>query len=203
MDLLETLQVLLYGFVAVVVAFLIGYLLDPFKRARILRVVTSRNYGVVAIRGKGGQTTYKVHDFNKPTCEYGKGDNKRSYAIIEESGEKVYVDHAGTVPVIYFNIDDANPATLLRGSEKKILPENIESIIMLVKARSEAKAQLSLKTMKILLIICLALSAICLLVAFLTYNEVGSTKGAINSIARVISNYTPQPGVLEGGFTFK
>jgi hypothetical protein len=168
-----------YIFVMLIIVFIFGYLLNPIKRASVLRTVTGRNYGVIIVRGKGGQTAYKVHDFNKPTAEYGKGESKKTFSIIVEAGDKVYVDHAGNVPIMYFNIDDTSPITLLQGSTRRILPENIESIIMLVKARSEAKAQLSLKTIKILLIVCLAISAICLLLAFLTYNNTNNLKDLV------------------------
>lgn len=184
---IDELYMYFYIFTMLVIVFIFGYLLDPIKRARILRTFTGRNYGVVVIRGKGGQTIYKVHDFNKPTIEYGKGDAKKSFSIIEEAEEKVYVDHTGAVPIIYFSVDDTSPITLVAGSAHRILPENVESIIMLIKARSEAKAQMNLKTVKILLIICLALSAIGLLIAFLTYNEVGSLKPLVMQAA----NYTP------------
>jgi hypothetical protein len=172
-------------FTLAIVTFIVGYLLDPIKRAKMIRTFTNRNYGVVVIRGKGGQTIYKVHDFNKPTCEYGKGENKKAYSIIEEAGDKVYVDHAGSVPIMYFAIDDTTPITLVAGSTKRILPENVESIIMLIKARSEAKAQMNLKTIKILLIICLALGAIGLLISFLTYNEVGGIKSLVMQVGNM------------------
>lgn len=186
-----------FGFFTLsIILFIAGYLLDPIKRARVLRTITSRNYGVVVIRGKGGQTIYKVHDFNKPTIEYGKGDNKKAFSIIEEAGDRVYVDHTGNVPLIYFSIDDTTPITLVQGSAHRILPENIESIIMLIKARSEAKAQMNLKIIKILLIICLALTAIGLLLTFLTYNQIG---GLQQAIAAAI-NYTPP---TNPGFSFQ
>lgn len=183
-------------FTLLVIMFIVGYLFDPIKRAKLIRTLTNRNYGVVVIRGKGGQTIYKVHDFNKPTCEYGKGENKKSYSIIEEANDKVYVDHAGSVPIMYFAIDDTIPITLVAGSSKRVLPENVESIIMLIKARSEAKAQLSLKTIKILLIIVLAITAIALLLTFLTYNEVGGVKG----IVMQATNFTPPTST---GFSFQ
>lgn len=181
-------------FTFAIILFIVGYMLDPIKRARILRTLTGRNYGVVIIRGKGGQTQYKVHDFNKTTVEHGKGDAKKTFSIIEEAGEKVYVDHTGNVPIIYFSIDDTMPITLVEGSAHRILPENVESILMLFKARSEAKAQMNLKTIKILLIICLALNAIALLLIFLTYNRIGGVEQAYAAIANVTTK--------QGGFSF-
>jgi hypothetical protein len=192
---IEELQLYFYGFIFILIFFFIGYLLDPIKRARILRTITGRNYGVVVIRGKGGQTVYKVHDFNKPTFEHGKGDSKKTYSIIEESEDKVYVDHAGNVPIIYFGINETIPYTLLQGSTKKIPPENVESIIMLIKARSEAKAQLSLKTIQLLIIICAALTAVTLLLVFLTYKDVGATRDLVMQAANITVK-------SNGGFSF-
>jgi predicted RNA binding protein YcfA (HicA-like mRNA interferase family) len=186
MNVVEAMYLTLYGFIALTIAFLVGYIIDPRNRARLLRVITNRNYGVVAIRGKGGHTTYKMHDFNKVTFSHGKGEHAKVYVINED-----YTDRSGTVPIAYYHVDDTNPATLLHSASKKIPPEAMNSIVLLIKALNEAKTSLTQNKMLILLIIILAISAITLLLVFLTLIKLGGVEAMTRYTASALNITQP------------
>jgi len=185
MDTIELLYVITFGFVFVVFAFLIGYALNPIKRARIQRLLLNRNYGVVVIRGKGGHTIFKVHDFNKITFTYGSGEHAKTYTINEE-----YIDRTGTVPLIYFQVDDANPATLNPAAQKKIPPEALNSVVLLIKALHEAKTQLTQRKTLILMLIILAFTVIGCVLSFYSLMKVGELEALTHAVGNTCASIT-------------
>lgn len=185
LDALDWIYIMIYGLLAVVVAVLIGYIATPFGRANLLRKITNRNYGVIGLRGRGGHTTFKMHDFNKRTYEFGSGEYKKAFVIDEE-----HIDRAnGSVPLQYFNIDDVSalsldkskisPAEFIPTTNRRMPPENLNSIIMLIKALSEAGA--ALKQNKTF-IICIGILVICLLILIVGWMGWQSAEAANNKL---------------------
>lgn len=105
-NLIEWIYIIVIGLLFILTALLFGYTRFPANKARILRQITGRNYGVVVLRGRGGHLVFKFHDFNVVTFNYGPKDSQKTYLIKQEN-----LDRIGSVPVIYFNIDDVSPIT--------------------------------------------------------------------------------------------
>jgi len=198
-DALDAMYIIIYGLLAIVLALILGYVVSPFGRANILRKVTNKNYGVVGLRGRGGHTTFKMHDFNKRTYTFGSGEFKKTF-VIDES----HVDRAnGTVPLQFFNIDDVSALTLDKQhlppaefgatTNRKMPPENLNSIIMLIKALSEAGA--ALKQNKTF-ILCIGIIVICLLVlivAWMAWQSADAANAKLSFVMQALKIVVPTP----------
>jgi hypothetical protein len=188
-DLIETLYIGLAGIVGVLAALLIGYTRFAGNKAKLLRQITSKNYGVVALRGRGGHTKYYIHDFDKVTFEYGPTNGRRTFLIKQD----VNYDRIGSAPLIYFNIDDANPITFNATGDKKVAPENLNSIFMLLKAWIEAGAALTQNKMFLIVVATLILVIIGLALSYNAGSVCGGVGGKVDILIQNAKIVIPSP----------
>ena len=183
-DLIEWLYIIVIFLVAVSAAVLAGWTRFPANKAKLLRQLTGKNYGVVVLRGRGGHIQFGMHDFNVIKYDYGPKDMQKTYLIKQEN-----LDRIGSIPVIYFNIDDAVPITFNPTSDKKVAPENLNSIFMLLKAWIESGAALTQN--KLFLLACATL--ICVIINMALTYSTGSSCGGIGGKVDLIIQ---QQGIL-------
>lgn len=169
-DMIEWIYIIFIGFFLVLLAGFIGWILNPFNKARLLRSATGKNIGVIVLRGTGGQLVFKTHNFNLLTFNYGPKDQQKTYLV--KPGNQV--DRKGAVPIMYFQMDNAVPITF-NEILPKTAPENLNSIFMLLKAWIESGAALAQN--KLFLLACATLILVVIGLA-LTYNT-GSSCGSI------------------------
>ena len=187
-DLLEWVYIIVISLLAIVGALLIGYTRFPAYKARLLRQVTGRNYGVVVLRGRGGHLVFKMHDFNVVTYSYGPKDAQKTYLIKQEN-----LDRFGSVPVIYFNIDDVNPITFNTTSDKRMAPENLNSIFMLLKAWVESGAAIVQNKLFLLACATVILLIIALVLEYNTGNTCGGANGKLDLLLSQQHVLIPSP----------
>jgi len=200
-DQLDWMYIIIYGLLFGVVAVIVGYIATPFGRANLLRKITNKNYGVIGLRGRGGHTTFKMHDFNKRTYDFGSGEYKKTFVIDEE-----HIDRAnGSVPLQYFNIDDVSalsldknklpPAEFVTTTNRRMPPENLNSIIMLIKALSEAGAALKQNKTFIIVVGVLVICLMTLIIAWMGWQSAQAADAKANVILAVmnVTMATPAP----------
>jgi len=163
------------GFFAVFVAFLLGYTRHEETRARLLRMFLKKNFGIVEIDYKGGFSKRLVHDFSNTLVIHGRADSKKAFVL-----DKQFIKHEGNIPLARFVEDDAstadnvefNYAQPVSKSEYKVPPENLNSIITLIKTRAAAKAAFDQKMLLWLLVIVGVFALLTLLLVYVNFGGI-------------------------------
>lgn len=182
MTIIEIIYLGFGAFFLVLATFLVGYTRHEETRARLQRMFLKKNYGVVEIDYKGGFVKRLVHDFSNTLVIHGRGDSKKAFVL-----DKKFIKHEGNIPLARFVEDDASEADNcsfshaqpVSTSEYKVPPENLNSIITLIKTRAAAKAAFDQKLLLWLLVI---VGVFALLTLLLVYVNFGGIQAILETI---------------------
>ena len=177
MTILEIIYFGFFGILLVLVSFIIGFTRHAESRARLLRLILKRNYGVVEVDFKGGFVKRLVHDFNKSSFDISRGEHKKTFIL-----DKNRIKHEGNIPLARFVEDDTSAAENLSFSPSeprstsgyKVPPENVTSMFVLQKNVAAAKANQENKWLFLLVILLFVFSLITMILVFVNFAGVQS-----------------------------
>lgn len=175
MTIIEIIYLGFFGILAILVSFFVGYTRHAETRARLLRLILKRNYGVVEVDFKGGFVKRLVHDFNKNTFTISRGEHKKTFIL-----DKNKIKHEGNIPLARFVEDDVSSAENLSFSMSrpvstsayKVPPENVTSEFVLQKNVAAAKANQENKWFFLLLVLIGIFSLITMILVFVNFSGV-------------------------------
>lgn len=158
---------LLGSFFFLPIGVIIGWIfLDPFMRAKALRTLTKKNYGLVFLTGRGKNIITKVKNFNDDLIWIGKDKcwhispsevknlNKyeESYSINDEN-----ISYFSGVPCLFLDIDSMKPLKFYK-EKTPISPEEAGSALMGWTVNQLAKGMFFKRTMEIIFILILMIA---------------------------------------------
>jgi len=183
---------------------IIGWiLLDPFMRAKALRTIRKKNYGLVFLTGRGKNIITKVKNFDDDLIWIGKDKcwhispsevknlNKydEKYGISDEN-----ISYFSGVPCIFLDIDSMKPLKFYK-EKTPISPEEAGSALMGWTVNQLAKGMFFKRTMELIFIIILFLAAAA---AFFSYSVNTSIHDEIVPLLKEISSHVSTNATVVG-----
>jgi len=180
------------------IGIIIGWIiLDPFMRAKALRTLTKKNYGIVFLTGRGKNVITKVKNFNEDLIWLGKDKcwhispyevknlikHEEKYKIGSEN-----INYLSGVPCLFLDIDSMKPLSFYK-EKTPISPEEAGSALMGWTVNQMAKGMFFKKTMELIFIIIafLAIGAV-----FFAYNANNTLNEEILPLLKQISSHLGQ-----------
>lgn len=177
------------------IGMIIGWVvLDPTMRCKILRRVTKQNYGVVNFVGKGNKIVSKIKNFDygliwrqkdcwvltkDKICQLTKdGNASNTNKMLDAEGVVTLVE---TVPVIFVDMDSMEPLNLSGGGRIPVYPSEIGSTLKGWNDNQRAKITASKKNIDTLIYVVIIVSAIAVVVSFVTMNKVDELYNMLSS----------------------
>jgi hypothetical protein len=156
----------LAAFFGAIALFVFGWMQVPWNRAKIYRMVSpKKNWRIVQLVMPGGQVRFAVVPADKPVVTQGE------YSFpLSAPNAKLATNYIGSVPLQCFSTEDTNPIYLAPKTHVKDEPfrnpAHLTNFLMMMKAFYEAMASRQQDLLKILIIACLAVSAIALVIGY-------------------------------------
>jgi len=160
------------------IGFLFGwFLLDPYKRAKALRFLTKKNYGIINLVSKGKNIISMVKDFDnsvvvikdrllllKKNRVYRMTKENKSTEVIKP--ENIF--YLDGVPVLFFDIDGMKPLSFFK-EEDTSDPQDVGATLLGWLNNQYAKALFFKRTMQIAGGILLVLVAVAVYFGYTNY----------------------------------
>jgi len=206
--------VLLGSMMFLPVGMILGWaLLDPYVRAKILRKITHRNWGIINFVGKGQKIFSKIKNFDDAlvwkknevwiiTREHVYQITKDGDAIVRKDkiDSESIVTLIDTVPVLFVDLDSMQPLSLARDRREGINPLELGSTLKAWVDNQLAKAMFLKKTMDIYFIIIIICSVLAVGFAYMNMTKVDDVtaqlktmQSTLNGLIEQLSNTTAPP----------
>jgi len=198
------------SFFALVIGLFAGMMLDIHKRAKMLRSLTKRDYGILAIVSKDSHSIKRLlvnfqNDSVKRGNEIWVIMRKRIYR--EDKPEKGFAaDESNTrweegVPCVYVDKESLKPISLYHDEEVgKVRPEEVGAVLTSWVNNQLAKGYAAIQQTKMLLYVAIVVALLAAGVAYEAYTEAQATHADVKEI-RGILNGTISAHPAEGGAT--
>lgn len=213
-DWVLVIMVLLGSMMFLPVGMILGWaILDPYVRAKILRKVTHRNWGIINFVGKGQKIFTKIKNFDNAlvwkknevwiiTREHVYQITKDGDAVVKKDkiDPESIVTLIDTVPVLFVDLDSMQPLSLARDRREGINPLELGSTLKAWVDNQLAKAMFLKKTMDIYFIIIIICSVLAIGISYMNMNKIDTltsqmktVQGTLNTLVQQLSNATAPP----------
>ena len=164
METIETVLVASIGMLLMIVAFVVGRAIDPIFRARIMKKLTKRKYGCLALCDIDRKAIDKVIVDLSKDMVYVKGfcwiiNNGDIYRQDKpEHGFKIkdeMLRYEEGVPTIYVDSTSLRPLKIEGAEVTTVKPDNIASILSAWLSNERAKLLASMGSMNMIILLCL------------------------------------------------
>jgi len=177
----------------------VGWLvLDPYQRAKVLRFLTKRNYGIVNIVSRGKEIKSIIKNFDEDVIKIGEAvwviEPNKIYRL-DKSDNVVVIDpktihYIGGVPTLFISLDNARPLSFFE-EPSKIKPEELGATLSGWVYNQMAKALFFKRTMEIIFIGLIILIIISIYFGYNAYNEIQQLKEMVKNLpTQTITNAT-------------
>jgi len=183
---------MIFGFIIFLpVGIFVGWLfLDTYQRAKVLRTLFKKNYGIVNIVSRGKEIKSIIKNFDRDVIKIGEAvwviEPNKIYRL-EKSDEVKVIDpsqihYINGVPTLFISLDNARPLTFFE-EESKIKPEEIGATLSGWVYNQLAKALFFKRTMEIIFIILIILSIVSIYFGYTTYNQIQQLTEMVKNIS--------------------
>jgi hypothetical protein len=175
--------------------------MDIYFRAKVLKSILHRKYGIANIVSEGGKIVSIIVDFGKDTIRFKSGEIwiiEEGHIFNKAKKEKGFFASADNImfedglPTIYIDRSSIKPLHFY-AHEDKVRPDQIGAILLAWVENWKAKVMKGLKTNNLIQYVIILVIFLCLAMSYMAYQSANDAKGIVMGIRDTLSGATVQP----------